>query len=97
MKKSEVDNFVRSGNIYERLGIVIGSLQVRDKKNLKREAFITSYADGFMTKKPAAWLLRYVPSLNDFEHKSKSDELTDDWKTLCTNMAFGHEKIRIIG
>ena len=96
LKRKEVDDFIKNGDVYERLGIVIGSLQVRDRKH-GREAFVTKYEGENVVKTPASWILRYAPSLHDFKHVGKNGEPLGEWKTLCINIAFGWEKLRIIG
>ena len=96
LKKNEVDDFVKNGDVYERLGMVIGSLQARDRK-YGRGAFVARHESENVVNTLATWILQYVPSLRDFKHVRKDGEPLGDWKTLCMNIAFGWEKLRIIG
>jgi hypothetical protein len=95
LKKKDVDNFVKEGNIHERLGMVISALNVRDRK--RRCNFKVVYDKGQVTHTLSSYILTYVPSLADWSHTSSCEEISEEWKTLCTNIAFGWEKLRIIG
>lgn len=105
LKKSEVDAYVMSGDIYERLGAVIGTLQIRDNKFMKREAFEKNKDGNYVLQ---SWLLAYVPSFKNFVHKDDGNKLVagmtaeekeawDNWKKMSLAMPFPKEELRIIG
>ena len=96
--KNQVDAFAKEGDSYEKIGMVLSTLNIRDKKR-NRENFVKTEnkETGESTYKLAQWALRYLPSFQNWEHTSKNDVLTADWKKLCMGLAFGWEKLRIIG
>lgn len=98
LKKNEVDAFAKEGDSYQKIGMVISALIVRDKKK-RRESFVKfeSPDKNESTYKLATWLLDYLPSFATWEHTTKNDAPLGKWQELCTGLAFGWEKIRIIG
>lgn len=98
LKKNEVDAFAKEGDSYQKIGIVLSTLNVRDKKK-NRENFVKTEnkEKNESTYKLAPWVLRYLPSFSAWEHTSRNDEPLGKWKDLSIELAFGWEKLRIIG
>lgn len=96
--KNQVDAFAKEGDSYQKIGMVLGSLNVRDKKK-NRENFVKTEnkEKNESTYKLAPWALKYLPSFSNWEHTSKNDAPLGRWKDLCMELAFGWEKLRIIG
>lgn len=98
LKKNEVDAFAKEGDVYQKIGMVLSALNVRDKKK-NRENFVKleNKDEGKITYKLAPWALNYLPSFSEWEHISKESDPLGKWKDLCIELAFGLEKLRIIG